>query len=95
MPTSMDRAVAAFRRWMRETAGPVPWAVQLGPDTWRETASRLELLDRYNQHTKHCKHCSKVSCLFTTQAFQDFVHAHMSCHPDRSLTVLSNGTYLT
>jgi len=89
MPTSMDRAVAASRRWMRETAGPVPWVVPLGPDIWKEAASRHELLDRYNQHTKHCKHCSKVSCLLTTQALQDclsFVHAHKNCHPDRLLT---------
>ncbi|DBA85850.1 TPA: hypothetical protein ACH3X1_005398 [Trebouxia sp. C0004] len=65
MPTSMDRAVAAFQRWMRETAGPVPWAGLLGPDIWTEAASRHELLDRYNQHTKHRKHCSKALEVFT------------------------------
>lgn len=61
MPTSMDNAVASFRRWMREAAGPVPWAVPVGPETWAQTGSRRELLDRYNQHTKHCKSCSQVS----------------------------------
>lgn len=65
MPTSMDRALGAFRRWMRESAGPVPWAVPTGPDTWREISSRRQLLDRYNQHTKHCKHCSKALDVFT------------------------------
>ncbi len=61
MPTSMDRAVATFRRWMHDTAGPLPWAVPVGPETWAKASSRREMLDRYNQHTKHCKNCSKVS----------------------------------
>ncbi|KAL0017896.1 hypothetical protein WJX77_004199 [Trebouxia sp. C0004] len=60
-----DRKLHGQKRWMRETAGPVPWAGLLGPDIWTEAASRHELLDRYNQHTKHRKHCSKALEVFT------------------------------
>ena len=61
MPTQMDRAVTAFRRWLSEHAGPLQYDPRSSRAAVQQELSREQLLDRYNQHVKHCTVCSTVS----------------------------------
>ena len=61
MPTQMDRAVTAFRRWLSEHAGPLQYDPRSSRAAVQQELSRQQLLDRYNQHVKHCTVCSTVS----------------------------------
>ncbi len=58
MPTSADRLVIEFRRWLDlHCGGNLPWdRVGVNPHAVMET-SREVLLDRYHQHTRHCSSC--------------------------------------
>ena len=64
MPTSMDKMVLAFRHWLGDLAGPIPWPADTLPShSYQPSWSREQLLDRHNQHTRHCRQCSKVNSL--------------------------------
>jgi len=64
LPTSADRLVIAFQRWLERHGAP-PWPSGLqaaGP------ATPEQLLDRYHQHTVHCASCRRA--LVNTQRLQ-------------------------
>lgn len=54
LPTSADRLVIAFQRWLARHGGP--WA---GASAGAEAACAppAQLLDRHGQHTVHCRSC--------------------------------------
>ena len=53
-PTSVDRAVLAYRQWLRTKGGAgIPWQC---PDVLPPRGSE-DLYDMYDAHTKHCSHC--------------------------------------
>ena len=58
MPTSADRLVVEFRKWLDlHCDGKLPWdEVGINPVMAMET-SREVILDRYHQHTQHCSSC--------------------------------------
>ncbi|KAK9843752.1 hypothetical protein WJX81_004916 [Elliptochloris bilobata] len=65
LPTSMDAAVTAARRWF--SGAPVPWPP--GAEAAAASApalSRRELLDRFDSHTVHCASCSRAFKASTT-----------------------------
>ncbi len=66
LPTSADRMVIAFRRWLDRHGGP-DWVTLIGPAARGSAAasgcaalSSEQLLDRYHQHTVHCASCRRA-----------------------------------
>jgi phenylpropionate dioxygenase-like ring-hydroxylating dioxygenase large terminal subunit len=66
LPTSADRMVIAFRRWLDRYGGP-DWETLIGPGASGSAAapgsvalSNEQLLDRYHQHTIHCASCRQA-----------------------------------
>lgn len=53
LPTSADRYVSEFRRWVNDyQADPFPG------QSFEPPQPREQLLDRYHSHTEHCRSCS-------------------------------------
>ena len=77
MPTSADRLVIEFRKWLdRYCDGKLPWnevGITSSPST--ET-TREVLLDRYHQHTQHCSSCRNT--LKTIQMAQKVLLAYFA-----------------
>jgi phenylpropionate dioxygenase-like ring-hydroxylating dioxygenase large terminal subunit len=66
LPTSADRMVIAFRRWLDRYGGP-DWETLIGPGGSGSAAgpgsvalTNEQLLDRYHQHTIHCGSCRRA-----------------------------------
>ncbi len=62
LPTSADRLVIEFRRWLDlYCQGNLPWH-QVGLETAFAPINidRHKLLDRYSQHTQHCSSCRQA-----------------------------------
>jgi hypothetical protein len=66
LPTSADRMVIAFRRWLDRHGGP-NWETLIGPGASGSAATpgsgalpSEHLLDRYHQHTIHCASCRRA-----------------------------------
>lgn len=58
MPTSADRLVIEFRKWLDlHGDGNLPWdRLAINPAGSMATSRKI-LLDRYHQHTQHCRSC--------------------------------------
>ena len=60
MPTSADRLVIEFRRWIDQYCqGKLPWG-ELENDQKMPLGDRQHLLDRYHQHTLICSSCRRA-----------------------------------
>lgn len=60
LPTSADRLVVEFRKWIdRYCGGEVPWG-KLDSSASMVTLNRGEILDRYHQHTLLCSSCRQA-----------------------------------
>ncbi len=94
LPTSMDTAVAAARRWF--TGAPLPWPP--GAEAAAAAApplTRRELLDRFDSHTAQCASCSRAfrtvgllqRCGPALQTLHSWPRAHVVADACRSLIV--------
>jgi len=53
-PSTVDRGVTTFRRWLREHGGDgIPWAC----DDVLDAKDSVDIYDTWNAHTKNCQHC--------------------------------------
>lgn len=53
-PTTVDRGVLTFRRWLREKGGSgIPWSC----NDVLEAKGSVDIYDTWNAHTKNCKCC--------------------------------------
>lgn len=60
LPTSADRLVVEFRRWLdRYGQEPLPWG-GIAPSMRWPMRDRHQLLDRYHQHTRICGSCRQA-----------------------------------
>lgn len=63
LPTSMDAAVGALRKWFSDLAPPLPWDAA-GPQAPLPEVSRHDLLERFHSHTEKCPSCMQVPSPF-------------------------------
>lgn len=59
LPTSMDAAVGALRKWFSDLAPSLPWDAA-GPQPPLPEVSRHDLLERFHSHTENCPTCMRV-----------------------------------
>jgi phenylpropionate dioxygenase-like ring-hydroxylating dioxygenase large terminal subunit len=57
LPTSADRLVIAFHRWLERHGGPWPAEAPAPAATPTPAPTPTQLLDRHGQHTVHCRSC--------------------------------------
>ncbi|CAG9460724.1 unnamed protein product [Pedinophyceae sp. YPF-701] len=74
-PTSADKAIIAFRKWLDGPGGGGPQWAPGTPAADEREIPREVLLDRYTSHTRDCKVCKKASALRQSFMFVDWVHA--------------------